>query len=79
MFITDPSAVLRTPACDGAIGFVWVCLPGLKRGLINITPYFKDIYGTLTFGQIGFVFSPGLSQYASRSTQYEDNWLRFSF
>jgi hypothetical protein len=34
-------------------------------------------YVYLSLLQIGFVFSTAFPQYASRSTQYEINWLRF--
>jgi hypothetical protein len=48
-----------------------------KAGLFLILCYYQRAY--INFGpiQIGFVFSNYFTQYASRITQYEINWLCF--
>jgi hypothetical protein len=47
--------------------------------LLKIKAFFSRLRAENNFpAQIGFVFSSSLSQYASRITQYEINWLHLT-
>ena len=57
------------------IGFVFSPFQNLKFFIIT---FYIRLCANFALPQIGFVFSNWFSQYASRSTQYEINWLCFS-
>ena len=65
---------IRLRSWHALIGFVF---SPFKSGIILIFPFGTSVYLHSAMTQIGFVFSNSISQYASRSTQNEINWLCF--
>jgi hypothetical protein len=59
------------------IGFDWLCFLRLRGPIYCHNLLSHKTLRNFMPAQIGFVFSNSFSQYASRSTQYEQNWLCF--